>query len=255
MTTAGTVSVAVAGGVTFLISPFVLVKEWNISKLPTIRRRLSELMKEAKSFEREVNNLTEERTELESEIDSLQGGTETLKKIIQDQSGGNVDDFVMLVQENQRLLHEMKENLREVVVQGVVKLVLQSDLDRTGVLRKKEAEVLAKRLEITLDVYGIIFDTNKFLKVVGLSPSLPSVLKIVKRLLPCEDGNESVLHRHASLYSNERLDSELTDYSGEDDDVLDMFYLKLDRETKKGSAEAIYGVIENTKRRLRRSLI
>jgi len=264
MTTLGEISVAVAGGVTVLHSPFVLVKEWKLAKLPTFRRTVNELMKKATLMKSEVNNLAEECLELEVEIESVQAGNAALEKIVQDQNGGNVDEMVQLIQENQHVLHEMKENLRQVVIEDTLKTVLRSDADRSGVIHKREAEMLAKRLAISLDVYGIVFDTDKFLRVVGLSPSLPGVMRIVKRLLPEDEDARFLCERHATFYSLDRTDSEATnfsddedhtldcvpegDFSDDEDDVLDMFYLRIDQETKKGSAEAICGAIKYRER-------
>lgn len=131
----------------------------------------------------------------------------------------------------------MKENIRQVVLQDVVKLVLQSDIDRDGIISKREADILAHRLQISLDVYGIVFDAEKFHRAVGLSPSICGVLAIVQRLLPDDEGE----YRRSTFYS---LDSEdFEDYGDEgqddDDDVYDMFYVPVEGEFNRGCAESI----------------
>ena len=134
----------------------------------------------------------------------------------------------------------MKENIRQVVLQDVVKLVLQSDIDRDGIISKREADILAHRLQISLDVYGIVFDAEKFHRAVGLSPSICGVLAIVQRLLPDDEGE----YRRSTFYS---LDSEDEDYGvdegqdddDDDDDVYDMFYVPVEGEFNRGCAESI----------------
>ena len=78
-------------------------------------------------------------------------------------------------------------------------------------------------LQISMDAYGIIFDTEKFNMAVGLSPSVVNVLTIVKRLLPDENDGAS------SFYSVESDDDESS--TSEEDDVYDMFYYPVERET------------------------
>jgi len=263
VTTAGTVSVGIAGGVCLLTAPTVLHKEYRLSKLPTIRRRVNELRESAKYFKRGVEFLSEERSELELEVRCLQEGNSAMEEIVRVEMGGNVHEMLSLVQENQKILHEMKGLLRQAVVQDVVKIVIQSDLDKSGIINKKEAQVLAVRLEISLQMYGIVFDTEKFLKVVGLSPSLPSVMRIVKRLLPNEGEDRQQLERHSVLgasgssdskYSS--MDSEITDYGdNEEDELLDMFYLPIQDEAKKGCADAITGAQEYETRTGRRATL
>ena len=191
----------------------------------------------------------------------LQEGNATMEEIVRVEMGGNVDEMLRLVQENQKILREMKGLLRQAVVQDVVKIVIQSDLDKSGIINKKEAQVLAVRLEISLQIYGIVFDTQKFLQVVGLSPSLPSVMRIVKRLLPDEGEDQQHLERHsmfgASRHSGSKyssIDSEMTDY-GEEDELLDMFYLPIQDEAKKGCADAIAGAQEYETRTGRRATL
>ena len=57
-----------------------------------------------------------------------------------------------------------KENLRKVVLQEVVRIVIKSDLDRDNIISKKEADFLVQRLSYSLEIYGIDFDVDKFHK-------------------------------------------------------------------------------------------
>lgn len=118
-----------------------------------------------------------------------------------------------------------KLNVQQMLLQDVVKLVLRSDVGRDGVLSRHEASVLETRLSISMHLYGIVFDTEKFRRAVGLSPSLPGVMAIVKRLLPDENNRLSSFY---SVVSEEESDI---------DDVYDMFQLTLEEErTASGSS-------------------
>ena len=121
----------------------------------------------------------------------------------------------------------VQDYLRQAVLQDIIKLILRSDIDRDGMLNKVEAKTLESNLKLSLDAYGIVFDTDKFYRAIGLSPSLVNVLTIVKRLLPDETDEFS------SFYSIGSDDDEYSE-SDEDheDDAYDMFYIPVERESR-----------------------
>ena len=92
-------------------------------------------------------------------------------------------------------------------------------------LNKVEAKALEARLKLSLDAYGVVFDTEKFHRAIGLSPSLVNVISVVKRLLP--DANNRV----SSFYSANSDDEYDSDEDDDADDEFDMFYIPVERET------------------------
>jgi hypothetical protein len=233
---ASTVMVGVAGGISVVaVTPMVWAGEWRLVHMPGLRKRINRMKDLARRFQREIDILVAETEYLREEVEDIQESNEALEKIVK-ANGGNVDEMIALVQENQVLLASMKENIRQVVLQDVVKLVLQSDLNRDGTINKREANILAKRLAISLEIYGIVFDTEKFHRAVGLSPSICGVLTIVRRLLPDEHGET-----RASFYD---MDDDEDDI--DEDDVYDMFYVPVERETLRGCAESIHMAKEYT---------
>jgi hypothetical protein len=135
----------------------------------------------------------------------------------------------------------------------VVKLVLQCDVDRNGYISKKEADVLGKRLSISMELYGIMFDIQKFHRAVGLSSSIGGVMTIVRHLLPDENDKLSSFYRTDSMVSDadfdragkeeakegEEKEEEEEEEEGEDD-VYDMFYLPVEEDIHRGDARAIH---------------
>lgn len=93
-------------------------------------------------------------------------------------------------------------------------------------LNKVEAKALEARLKLSLDAYGVVFDTEKFYRAIGLSPSLVNVISIVKRLLPDENNRVSSFN---SDDSDDEYNSE--EEEEDDDDEFDMFYIPVERET------------------------
>jgi hypothetical protein len=134
----------------------------------------------------------------------------------------------------------------------VVRLVLQSDADRDGRINKKEADVLGKRLSISMEVYGIVFDTRKFHRAVGLSPSICGVMSIVRHLLPDENDRPSTFYSEGSIdgevgcdragecVDDEEEKEEEGEEKGGEDDVYDMFYLPVEEDFHRGDARAIH---------------
>ena len=113
--------------------------------------------------------------------------------------------------------------------QDVVDIVMQSDIDRDGIISKKGADLLATRLAFSLEICGTAFDKEKFHRAVGLSPSLCGVMTIVKHLLPDEND------RRSTFCSLESDDSE----EEEEDDVCDMFCVPVEEEFNGGCADSI----------------
>ncbi len=76
---------------------------------------------------------------------------------------------------------------------------------------------MALRIRLSLQEYGVDFDSDKFLKAIGSSPSVPGVIAIVQKLLPAEKRGET----------NDESDSEDEDDDSEVD-VYDMFHMSDD---------------------------
>lgn len=76
--------------------------------------------------------------------------------------------------------------------------------------------MLALRIRLQLEEYGVEFDSAKFLRAVGNCPSIPCVLSIAQKLLHPMSGVEADDDSH---------DSEEDEDESGDDDIFDMFYV------------------------------
>ena len=115
--------------------------------------------------------------------------------------------------------------------------------------------MLGKRLLISMEANGIVFDMRKFHHAVGLSPSICGVLAIVRHLLPDEndmptafysmdDKNSNPEHDGLGLenvaWEEERWEEkEKLEEEGKDD-VYDMFYVPVEEDFHRGDAHAIH---------------
>ena len=82
---------------------------------------------------------------------------------------------------------------------------------------------MALRIRLTLQEYGVEFDDQKFLKVIGNDSSVQGVISILQKLLPSDKPAEEEESGSESEYSGSSDED-----SDEDDDIYDMFYMTND---------------------------
>lgn len=102
----------------------------------------------------------------------------------------------------------LQENLRQKVVEDVVEILLRRIVNTEQVIDRVDARLIALKIAVKLEFYGIIFDEEKFLQVVALNPTLMGVTGSVRKLLPPveeKDDNDSI--------------------TSDTDDLFDMFYM------------------------------
>ena len=116
-----------------------------------------------------------------------------------------------------------QDNLRRRIVQDVIRTVVASDRDNSGDISPKEAKTLALKIRIQLESYGVEFDCDKFIKVIGLNSSITKVISIVQKLMTAD---------------NEDTDEEADDLDEED---YDMFYIMEDDASISVTSEDIIG--------------
>ena len=73
---------------------------------------------------------------------------------------------------------QYQENLCQRIVQDVIRIVVKSDKDNDESIDQSKAEILALKIRLQLQEYGIEFDTSKFYKVIGDNPTVASVITI-----------------------------------------------------------------------------
>ncbi len=117
----------------------------------------------------------------------------------------------------------------------VISIVVRSDRNNDMTIDRVEAKLLALKITVKLEVYGIVFDEEKFLHAVSLRPSLHGIISVVKKLLPRENEEETV----------EEL---VSDEDSDDDDIYDMFYMSSADQKRRGSVQAVRAEFQCTRR-------
>eukprot|EP00584_Thalassiosira_punctigera_P005699 CAMPEP_0172531640 /NCGR_PEP_ID=MMETSP1067-20121228/4961_1 /TAXON_ID=265564 ORGANISM="Thalassiosira punctigera, Strain Tpunct2005C2" /NCGR_SAMPLE_ID=MMETSP1067 /ASSEMBLY_ACC=CAM_ASM_000444 /LENGTH=371 /DNA_ID=CAMNT_0013316039 /DNA_START=157 /DNA_END=1272 /DNA_ORIENTATION=+ len=201
------VAVFVMGGVAIANVPYAVFKEYRIIKLPALRSLNNKLKEEANHLEDEVDCLEKEINDLEPEAARAAVVEGDLQAIAAEQHC-NAEKFINLVKENEMIVADMRDNLRQRIVQDVLKIVMQSDKNNDGRFCKVETKMLVLKISLQLQEYGVEFDEGKFYKVMSADPSVQKTIEIVKRLIP--DLNEE--------HDSEDEDEETTD-------MYDMFHM------------------------------
>lgn len=217
MVLAPAIAIFVMGGICIANVPYSVLKERNIGKIPSLRAMNNKLREDANNLEDAVDELAGEIDILAPEADRAASVEEELRGIAERQEV-NVNKLVELVKENGEILAKMRDNLRQRIVQDIITIVVKSDRDNDQTIDKSEAKTLALRIRLSLQEYGVQFDSDKFLKAIGDNPSVPGVIAIVQKLLPKpETGDDE------SVDSDYDSDDEGDD--SDEDDVYDMFYM------------------------------
>ena len=177
------IMVYAAGALTIANAPYAAFKEVRITKLPSLRLLNNKLAEEATRLEKEVDALSEEIDAIAPEAERAGAVEEELREIA-DRQQFNVDRLIDLVNENEEVLNQMRDNLRQKIVQDIVRIVIKSDANNDQTFCKVESKMLALKIRLQLQEYGVEFDEMKFYKVLNVDPSLPRVLKIVQKLIP-----------------------------------------------------------------------
>jgi len=210
------VSTFVMGGTCAANTPYSMVKERKIGKIPSLRHTINKLKDDAAQLEANVDALGGEIDALGPEADRAAAIEEELRSIADTQET-NVNRLVELVQENAAILAKMRDNLRERIVQDIISIVVKSDRDNDNSIDLKEATMLSLRIKITLQEYDVLFNEHKFIRAVGEGSSsggwpteLAEIIGVVRKVLPQE---------------RDRSDDSDDDMSDMDGDMYDMFHM------------------------------
>ena len=203
--------VYIAGAITIINVPYSSMKEARIATMPNIRSLNDKLRDEAHRLEEEVDALSEEIDAIAPEAERASAIEEELREIAERQQF-SVDKLIDLVNEDEQVLEQMRDNLKSKIVQDIIRIVINSDVNNDQKFCKVESKMLALKIRIQLQEYGVDFDEMKFYRVMNVCPTIPRVIAIVQKLIPKVVGDD---------------DSDSTNCGDEDD--YDMFRLASDR--------------------------
>ncbi|KAL7476528.1 hypothetical protein ACHAW6_002384, partial [Cyclotella cf. meneghiniana] len=127
-----------------------------------------------------------------------------------------------------------QENLRQRIIQDVIGTVARTCGDNNKQIDRVEAKLLALKIKVKLEVYGIYFDEDKFLQAIALKPTFCGAIAVVKKLLPYEHQQEAETKLRSSRFTD--------DESLDEDDLYDMFYMTREEQEQRGSVLAVRAI-------------
>lgn len=213
--------VYVAGGICLMNFPMVIYKENKILFLPSREQEVEQL-------EDTVELLKQEADLLEDEVEYLLGHASRYAEAEQElqevalEQGSNVEELVDLIRLNEETMDLMRDHLRQKVIEDVIGIVIRSEKESHQRVDRVEAKLLALKITVKLEAYGITFDEDKFLQSAAMNPTLWGVASAVRKLLPPLD--------------EEHFDD--TSVASDVDDVYDMFYMSSGGQQGLGSRSA-----------------
>ena len=105
----------------------------------------------------------------------------------------------------------------------MIGIVIRSDKHNHQIIDRVEAKLIALKISVKLEAYGVTFDEDKFIHAVALNPTLSGVAGCVRKLLPpVVDGDGHSIDGNVSVLSDKN-------------DIYDMFYMSGDDNSQGGS--------------------
>mmetsp|Transcript_6579 Transcript_6579/g.13479 ORF Transcript_6579/g.13479 Transcript_6579/m.13479 type:complete len:355 (-) Transcript_6579:884-1948(-) len=120
--------VIIAGAVCLGTVPFVWVGEWRLFQLPALRTRLNDLRSQANRLRDELHILMAEEMDLKEELLRMHRSHVEVETLVQREMGGNIDQIVDLVRENQEILTQMKVGRTHIVMYTFFIVVIVANL-------------------------------------------------------------------------------------------------------------------------------
>mmetsp|Transcript_22657 Transcript_22657/g.40885 ORF Transcript_22657/g.40885 Transcript_22657/m.40885 type:complete len:287 (+) Transcript_22657:2-862(+) len=231
--------VYVAGCICLMNFPIVAYKEKKLLFLPSRRKEVNRLEGTAKMLKSEGDIIEEEIEYLLGHISRFGGVEQELQALAREQ-GCSIEGLVNLVRVNEATMDSMRENLRQKIVQDVIGILINNDKDSRHRIDRVEAKLLALKITVKLEAYGVVFDEDKFLHAVALNPTLWGVAGTVRKLLPSSSQNNKKEQRGSDSISISSSDdgASSSTATSDKDDIYDMFYMTREDQQRRGSARA-----------------
>jgi len=181
--------VIAAGASGCVIAPYSYYQQRKLVDINALLGAHMTMKKEVDHYRAENERLEESIKELASTIQRLEEVEGALSEITKTQ-GQSVEDFAKQVEQNRKILKDMRKNLKTNVKQNLLSVLVRSDMDGDGSIDASEVENLIKRIQ---NVNGLNLNVENFrTAIVKSGGSLKSIMDIVKDMLtdnPKKPGN------------------------------------------------------------------
>lgn len=169
----------VAGIIGVSIAPLVVIRQFVLMRMDTLRCVHNKLRME-------INKLTLENNALQRNVDDLQVEVGKVSEVegelaqIAESQGSNVGELIDLVKDNGIVLKAQEKCARAAFQESLLTTILRTDRDQSMTISEREANILIMRMR---NQDGIHLDEDRFRQALAEShTSISSVLKIVREI-------------------------------------------------------------------------
>jgi hypothetical protein len=160
-----------------VLGPFLYYQETHLTDITT-------LLETKETVQVEMNRLIQSNQELIRNVDDLTTSLDRLQDIeqawivVNDTTGTTVEELAKQVEENKQLLQTMKGNLKGIVLQNLLSVIVRSDTNGDLILQEEEVTHLMRRIS---NISGVRVDQVKFRKACQ-GKSVHAIMDMVKNL-------------------------------------------------------------------------
>lgn len=183
MFTAGDMMVYVGGGLSLILVPVIVIQLRKLTDLEAVKGSLDFMANQTKEFEKNNAALEHQVGELADTTNKLEEHEKALDMITATQ-GQNIDMLEKQVKENKKLLKQMEKNLKTIVLQNLLSVIIANDTDGDFKIDDDELEPMIEKLN---EVDGVKLNAENFRETVRKTGGdISAVMDIIKGLLSDE---------------------------------------------------------------------
>jgi len=182
----GGILLQTAGILSCLLGPY---SYWQLTQITDIKA----LKETYEAFVVEVNRLHEENERLSENVENLSKAVDRLEEVeetlavVTKTQGQSVETFQTQVENNKEILVSMEKNLKAVVLQNLLSVVIKSDSNHDSHFDSSEVNNLMRRLH---NINNVDFNETKLRNVFKENNgSVDSIMEVITNLLTAKRGN------------------------------------------------------------------
>lgn len=170
--------VSLAGVFSMIIGPYLYYQQTRLTDIAALKETHA-------AVEAEVDRLAHENQRLGKSIDELAGTVDKLEDVenaldtITQTQGKNVSTFAEQVEQNKKILAQMKQNLKGTVMQNLLSVIMASDADQDNIVDPEEIDTLLRRIK---GIGGLKVHEERFREVFS-GGTVSSLMSVVSNLL------------------------------------------------------------------------
>lgn len=180
-----------AGTLASITSVFAITREKKIAGVTSLRDALNRVRGQVNSLGKQNRKLTKSRKNMSKQVIRLKQCEEKLSDTVE-RNGVSVDQFIELVEENQKIMSKMKEHFDAKIVQDCVRIIIKYDKDKDYILSTREMPMLIYALKS----FDINIENSDEFKAALTNKSVSTAIQYVTDLLEAQGKAEAAKDKY-----------------------------------------------------------